>query len=75
MTLLIVRAFNDFADFLKNKTIIMTDFSRVMLDSFWSNFKDKIFRWIFMPYMLYLFLTIYYMTEVVCAEHGVAEKW
>ena len=27
--------FNQFADFLKVKTIIMTDFSRVMLDSFW----------------------------------------
>ena len=28
-------SFNDFADFLGGKTIIMTDFSRVMLDSFW----------------------------------------
>ena len=27
--------FNQFADKLKDKTIIMTDFSRVMLDSFW----------------------------------------
>ena len=61
-------SFNDFADFLKTKTIIMTDFSRVMLDSFWSNYKDRIFWRIFVPYMIYLFLTIYYMTEVVCAE-------
>ena len=53
----------------------MTEFSRVMLDSFWSNFKDKIFLRIFVPYTLYLFLTIYYMIEVVCAEKNVVEKW
>ena len=28
-------SFNEFVDFLGTKTIIMTDFSRVMLDSFW----------------------------------------
>ena len=67
--------FNQFASFLGNKTIIMTDFSRVMLDSFWSVYKDKIFRFIFVPYIMYLLLTIYYMTEVVCAEIGDAEKW
>lgn len=68
-------SFNEFVDFLGMKTIIMTDFSRVMLDSFWQNFKDKIFWAIFVPYMMYLFLTIYYMTEVVCQEQGEAETW
>ena len=60
------QSFKDFVDFLGTKTIIMTDFSRVMLDSFWQNFKDSILWTIFMPYIMYLFLTIYYMTEVVC---------
>ena len=68
-------SFDDFTNFLANKTIIMTEFSRVMLDSFWSNFKDKILWRIFVPYILYLFLTIYYMIEVVCAEKDAVEKW
>jgi len=29
------KSFNEFASFLGGKTIIMTEFSRVMLDSFW----------------------------------------
>ena len=72
------KAFLDFVDILKevrDKNVFMTDLTKVLLDIFWNENKWRIFWKIFLPYVLYLFFTIYYMVHVVCVEINDIAPW
>ena len=70
--------FNNLATFLFSKNIIGTEFSRIMLDSFWEKYKTRIFWKIFIPYIIYLSLTVYYFVNVVCHSYATTtpgQRW
>lgn len=53
----------------------MTEFVKVILAVYWSKLKNQIFLRIFIPYVLYLGVTLYYMINVVCAEDLEETGW
>ena len=46
----------------------MTDFVKTLLEVFWEKNKWQIFWRIFIPYVVYLALTMFYMINVVCID-------
>lgn len=60
---------------INDKELYMTDFTKTLLDIFWSQHKNYIFYRVFIPYVFYLVFTIYYMIKVVCADATEIETW
>lgn len=46
----------------------MTDFVKALLEVYWGDLKMSIFWKIFIPYIIYLSLTIWYIMKVICVE-------
>ena len=60
--------FLDFIGILQNSEaseIFKSEFVKTLLDVFWNENEVKIFRKIFMPYMIYLGMTLLYMIHIV----------
>jgi len=60
---------------LKRSELFMTDLVKTLVDTFWIEYKWKIFWRIFMPYVVYLCLTLYYMINVVCVDELQETGW
>ena len=60
---------------INDKELYMTDFTKTLLDIFWDQHKSYIFKLVFIPYVLYLLCTIYYMIKVVCADETEIASW
>ena len=70
--------FLDFIDILqnsKNNDIYMTYFVKTLLDVFWTEHKLAIIMQIFVPYVIYLASTLYYMINVICVSEEAREEW
>ena len=55
-------------DASKRPDLMMTDFVKTLLEVFWEKNKWQIFWRIFIPYVVYLALTMFYMINVVCID-------
>ena len=55
--------------------MVRTDFARIMLDSFWYRYKFKLLKAVFLPKVISLGFTTYYMINVVCTDTLDLEKW
>lgn len=55
-------------DASKRSDLMMTDFVKTLLEVFWEKNKWQIFWRIFIPYVVYLALTMFYMINVVCID-------
>ena len=63
------KSFLDFVlvlDACKRPDLLMTDFVKIMLNVFWKKHKWQILWKAFIPYCIYLALSLYYMLNVVC---------
>ena len=66
---------NDFLGFIeilnnsKSNDIYATDFIKTLLDVFWNENENKILWKIFLPYIMYLTITLFYMIHIV-NEHS-----
>ena len=70
--------FLDFIDILqnsKNNDIYMTNFVKTILDVFWTEHKMAIIKQIFVPYLIYLASSLYYMIHVICVSEEAREGW
>ena len=70
------KIFLDFIDILKNSNrddIYMTNFVKTLLDVFWTEHKLAIIMQIFVPYVIYLASTLYYMINVICVSEEARE--
>ena len=69
--------FLDFIDVLQSadysQDIFASEFIKTLLDVFWRDNEVKIFRKIFLPYMMYLIVTLIYMVHIV-NEHTREEQ-
>lgn len=63
------KVFLDFIDVLvetdSQSDIFASEFVKTLLDVFWQENESKIFRKIFLPYMIYLVITLMYMIHIV----------
>jgi len=72
------KVFADFVDILHSidkGDINMTTTVKAMLDVFWDDHKWQVFRWIFIPYIFYLCLTLYYMVNVIYGTDDDRNGW
>ena len=53
----------------------MTNFVKNLLDVFWNDHKGDIIRLLFVPYLIYLSSTLYYMINVICVSEEAREEW
>lgn len=63
--------FLDFATALNNEgqaDLYMTNFVKIMTQVYWSYNKWLIFWSIFVPYVLYLVISIFYLMNVICQD-------
>ena len=53
----------------------MTNFVKTILDVFWTEHKMAIIKQIFVPYVIYLASSLYYMIHVICVSEEAREEW
>ena len=53
---------------MRNKELYLTDFVKALLEVFWIHNKTVLVWSIFIPYLIYLTSTVYYVADVVCVD-------
>ena len=72
---------NEFLDFInildnvRNKELYLTNFVKALLDVFWVENKNVLIWSIFIPYLIYLTSTVYFVANVVCVDIEDREPW